>query len=387
MIDYFSINEFVFYVLVIALGIGRYHLLHRNRIQNLGRIDIPFDPHFQFYDEILQVHIPYYNKLSLSSKKLFVYRLKMVRENIEFQSREEFNVTIEVEVLISACITQLTFGFKSPIIPYLKGVIVFPSIFYSRLANAHVKGLAMGNGVVFLSWNDFKEGYYDNVDTYNLGLHEFTHMLHFQSDESNFSDPRLATYFDEWQMNGEEAFQKIKRGNQNFFRKYAGTNRSEFFSVCVENFFEVPEQFKAEMPEVYWHLCYLLKQNPLNSKNDYSFTNQQIKHLNKTENLNLPEYEIFHTRLDYEWWSYLHYFKVIIFIPLIFMLAAINDHHQLPSLARMTLVASGLIIVVRLHYYKNLDAITSKEFITHFFKRVFPLTWILTLIYIIFFVI
>lgn len=381
MSDYLTINEFVFYALVLAWGWVRYHLLHNNRIQDLNTKEYPIDAQFQYYNDILIQDIPYYNQLSEAGKHKFIYRLKQVWESLEFQAREDFNLTKENEILIAACVTQLTFGFKSPIIPYLKGVIVFPGIFYSRLADAYVKGLAMGNGVVFLSWEDFKEGYYFSTSTYNLGLHEFAHMLHFQSDESNFSDPRLAAYFDEWEINGEETFQRIKRGNQNFFRKYAGTNRSEFFSVCVENFFEVPEQFKAEMPEVYWHLCYLLKQNPLNNEQDFAFTNAQIKQLNKSENLHLPEYEIFHSKLDYEWWSYLHYFKVIILIPLIFMLIRIVEQNQMNALIRMALVASILSVAMRFHYYKSIAAINNRDFIQHFLKRVLPLTCILSLIF------
>ena len=381
MSDYLTINEFVFYALVLAWGWVRYHLLHNNRIQDLNTKEYPIDAQFQYYNDILIQDIPYYNQLSEAGKHKFIYRLKQVWESLEFQAREDFNLTKENEILIAACVTQLTFGFKSPIIPYLKGVIVFPGIFYSRLADAYVKGLAMGNGVVFLSWEDFKEGYYFSTSTYNLGLHEFAHMLHFQSDESNFSDPRLAAYFDEWEINGEETFQRIKRGNQNFFRKYAGTNRSEFFSVCVENFFEVPGQFKAEMPEVYWHLCYLLKQNPLNNEQDFAFTNAQIKQLNKSENLHLPEYEIFHSKLDYEWWSYLHYFKVIILIPLIFMLIRIVEQNQMNALIRMALVASILSVAMRFHYYKSIAAINNRDFIQHFLKRVLPLTCILSLIF------
>jgi Mlc titration factor MtfA (ptsG expression regulator) len=54
----------------------------------------------------------------------------------------------------------------------------------------------------------------------------------------------------------------ITRG-QDFFREYACTNTHEFFAVAVEIFFERPEGFKNEFPDLYNVLVRLLNQDPL----------------------------------------------------------------------------------------------------------------------------
>ena len=50
--------------------------------------------------------------------------------------------------------------------------------------------------------------------------------------------------------------------DQHFLRKYALTNKEEFFAVAVENFFERPAAFKTALPELYSILAKLLKQDP-----------------------------------------------------------------------------------------------------------------------------
>jgi hypothetical protein len=43
----------------------------------------------------------------------------------------------------------------------------------------------------------------------------------------------------------------VKSGEENFLRKYAGTNEAEFFAVASEVFFEKPKQLRREMPDLY----------------------------------------------------------------------------------------------------------------------------------------
>jgi hypothetical protein len=361
------IHEILFYGIVLFWAILRYHVLKKPE-------DIPEEtyiiPGFTHYNSLLEEKNPYYKELSETGRKKFVSRLRLIRDEIEFQSREDFNVTEEVRVLISACITQLTFGFEKPILPNLKGVVIFPSIFYSRLSEAWVKGLAMGNGVVFLSWEDFESGYRTDTATYNLGLHEFAHMLRMQAiGDINF-DYRLHSYFDEWEENGEEAFENINRGEQNFFREYGGTNKAEFFSVCIENFFEVPESFSKELPEVYWHLCYLMKQNPLNPKEDFSFNQEDTEIANELVKEPLPEYQIHVTDLEQKLWYYLAGLKNI---PIYIALGILINGWHTENIIRMGLVILITEITLRIQADGGLKSIKYTEYQIHVLKRSLPL--------------
>ena len=61
----------------------------------------------------------------------------------------------------------------------------------------------------------------------------------------------------------------MQAGEKSFLRSYGGRNEQEFFAVCVEHFFEVPENFKQKLPDIFFHLCILLNQDPLQKTKDY----------------------------------------------------------------------------------------------------------------------
>ena len=66
-----------------------------------------------------------------------------------------------------------------------------------------------------------------------------------------------------WELRATNTMREIADGSETFFREYGATNREEFFSVAVENFFERPAEFSEKHPLTYQVLCDLLNQNPL----------------------------------------------------------------------------------------------------------------------------
>ncbi len=193
------IHEIIFYVFVIIWGIVRFKVFGEK--EKYGESFSNFAGFYE-YNKLLESKNPYYKGLSEKGKHKFAHRTFLIKSEIEFQEREDFVITDEVKILISGCIAQLTFGFSNPLIPNLKGVVIFPGIFYSKLSEAWVKGLAMGNGVVFLSWEDFVSGYEPDTATYNLGLHEFAHILRLSVNDSYEDNFRLFHYYDDWEAHG-----------------------------------------------------------------------------------------------------------------------------------------------------------------------------------------
>ena len=59
----------------------------------------------------------------------------------------------------------------------------------------------------------------------------------------------------------------IRRGENNFLKSYGGINMTEMFAVCVEAFFEQPEEFQKELPKIYNTMVVLLNQDPLTYRN------------------------------------------------------------------------------------------------------------------------
>lgn len=188
-------HELLFYIVTGSWVAVRYFLLKRIRGSAEAEVSPVPASAFAAYDAVVALHIPYYTRLSAQGRQRFVSRLDEILEAIPLAGKDGFEVSREVHILTAACITQLTFGFARPHIPFLKGVSIYPDVFYSRLLEAWVKGMAVGTGIVFISWKHFLEGYKDASDTYNLGLHEFAHVLRFQAMELSLYDERLSSYF------------------------------------------------------------------------------------------------------------------------------------------------------------------------------------------------
>jgi Mlc titration factor MtfA (ptsG expression regulator) len=91
-------------------------------------------------------------------------------------------------------------------------------------------------------------------------------MAHALTFENRKSDFELNIFDRNAYMNWKKAvireFRRIQNGDKSFLRLYAFTDREEFFPVCTEYFFERPDDFKRERPELYEALSKLLKQDP-----------------------------------------------------------------------------------------------------------------------------
>ena len=223
------------------------------------------------------INFQYFQNLSPAGRSKFIKRIVHFINSKKFIGHHGLEVTGEMRVLVAASAVQLTFGLKKFILSHYHTIRLYPEAFYSKMLDAHLKGGTSEGGTISLSWADFKDGYADPEDKYNLGLHEMAHALKLDLIKGYDFDDRFAAYFDQWNDVALIAFKKMATGSASFLREYGATNMHEFFAVCVEHFFEVPEQLKKELPHIYYHLAFLLNQDPLNIVNDYSFSETLIK--------------------------------------------------------------------------------------------------------------
>ncbi|HNR20604.1 MAG TPA: zinc-dependent peptidase [Bacteroidia bacterium] len=233
----------------------------------------------------LDKHFPYYQNLSDAGREKFIKRVKWFKENKLFYGKEDLILSNEMIVHVSACFAQLTFGLKDYRLSSYKKIFLYPDIFYSGLLKADVKGLTFKHTAIHLSWKNFKEGYDNPDDKINLGLHELAHALKFDLEDELGFDSHFANYIDDWQRISEKEYNELANEVPSFLRSYGGANREEFFAVCVEHFFEAPEAFEDELPDIYNHLCFLLQQNPQNTTSDYLLTPTFLEKIKANEEL------------------------------------------------------------------------------------------------------
>lgn len=209
---------------------------------------------------ILKKEFQFYNTLPENRKKAFEHRVVKFIERHEFIGRSGFLITDQVKVLIAATSTMLTFGMRKYLFEVIDKVIVYESAYVSTLSGDCHKGEfnPQLKAIVF-SWEDFLQGYKIGNDNLNLGIHEFSHVLHFHGSK----------YDDISALNFNRMYKKIASEvkkpavsklliESDYFRIYAYTNQYEFLAVIIEHYFETPDLFRRKFPDLYKSVSLML---------------------------------------------------------------------------------------------------------------------------------
>jgi Mlc titration factor MtfA (ptsG expression regulator) len=257
-------------LVIIVLALIRYaqHIKHGYQYvdRRAAPVKVKVLPVPQAHRDILQKYFKYYQALSPSAKLTFERKVTMFVYSKQFIPRMITEVTIEAKVLIAASAVQLTFGLPDTTLGHFNKILVYPNDYYSRITKRYHKGEVNPMfGIIVLSWQSFIDGYINPNDAFNVGLHEMAHALRLESmirEDATTSDDNLFGQFDFY---AERVCLQLESSSNSIIRPYACTNKHEFFSVAVENFFERPLQLKEELPEVYALLVMLLRQDPLNT--------------------------------------------------------------------------------------------------------------------------
>ncbi|MCB0735338.1 MAG: zinc-dependent peptidase [Flavobacteriales bacterium] len=210
----------------------------------------------------------YYKNLSEEGRLRFIKRVRYLCMEKNFIGMDGLEITDQMRVLICAEMVRITFGRKRFKLGGFTTIRLYPGIFYSRLIKRNVKGLT-GRGFLALSWPDFLLGIEHPDDNLNLGLHEIAHALHIASFKGMSDMAEFQEYFGFWSRGALPFFQEMRQGEHDYLREYGSTNFHEFFAVVIEHFFETPEEFCRQIPELYWRTAVLLNQDPMQRENDY----------------------------------------------------------------------------------------------------------------------
>lgn len=204
--------------------------------------------------QILIQQFTFYNRLNSTHKKYFRHRVATFIKHKNFIGKEDFKVTDEVEVLISATAIMLTFGFRDFLIKSIEHVVIYPTEYFSTINNVFHKGEYNVNlKTLVLSWDNFKEGFRIENDKVNLGIHEFAHAIHFNSiyQEDINSVLFVDTYSELRDLIASDDNLRNRLISSEYIRNYAFTNDIELLAVILETFIETPQAFKLQFPNIY----------------------------------------------------------------------------------------------------------------------------------------
>ncbi|MFH4967739.1 zinc-dependent peptidase [Gaetbulibacter sp. M240] len=214
--------------------------------------------------QILKDQFLFYNKLSKREQRYFEHRLATFLKSKKFLGRDGISVDGHVQVLISATAVMLTFGFRDYLIGAVSTIIIYPETFYSQIKQEYHKGeFNPFFSALALSWKDFKKGYAIDNDNLNLGIHEFAHAIHYNSNtESDISSIIFRESINELlHLLSKDKDLREALINSQYLRSYAFTNPFEFLAVLIENFIETPHVFKDQFPQIYIKVKQMLNFN------------------------------------------------------------------------------------------------------------------------------
>ncbi len=298
-------------------------------------------------------YFSYYKTLDKNTQKLFIARcLKFIKDKI-ITGADGFEPNNKVKAIIAASAVQLTLGLDTWTLNYFDSIIIHPKDFDNIPSGLKFKGETNLRGYIRLSWEGFIAGYKVEDDNLNLGLHEFTHALRFNSITGFEQDYFVEHYFDAWLASADEPFNEIKQSKKTIFRKYGGTNLNEFLSVCIEHFFESPEQIKENYPDLFYATAILLNQRNENGLTKIGIREELFEHKNKLAKP-ISEYDIttkFKKTSSFK-------MLMVTLVPLLYTIGAAG----VISGVSLFLIILGMLFYLRFDFYYVTAQIKGREF-------------------------
>jgi Mlc titration factor MtfA (ptsG expression regulator) len=203
----------------------------------------------------LEKYNSFYRRLPARYKGYFGHRVSKFIDTYTFAGREGLEVNDAMKLQVAATSVMLTFGMRDYLHRSVSAIILYPDIYQSGSGDYHKGEFNPAAKAVVFSWKHFNEGLDVESDNLNLGLHEFSHVIHYEARRRlmGVRGP-LSIYVDTFQeiinfLNDKSSREQMIAAG--YFREYAYTNEFEFVAVVLEHFFETPAEFKQKVPELY----------------------------------------------------------------------------------------------------------------------------------------
>ncbi len=226
---------------------------------------IPNSDFPDYYRVILSENVIFYNNLSEEEKKRFEYKIQEFLLNCRISGiKTQVEETDKILIASSAVIPI----FEFPEWKYLNldEVLLYPGSFNTNFeinSSGYILGVVGSDymeGKMILSKQSLRNGFKNETDKKNTAIHEFIHLID-KSDGATDGVPEILLakqYTIPWIDLIKKEIDKIYEGKSDI-NPYGATNKSEFFAVISEYFFERPQLLKTKHPELYEMLEIIFK--------------------------------------------------------------------------------------------------------------------------------
>ena len=223
------------------------------------------------YKELLSHHVSYYCRLNEKNKIKFEEKIREFLGQVRLDGIDT-NVDDLDKLLVASSAVIPVFGFEKWTYFNLKNVLLYPASFNKDefLASGYEKNTLgmIGNGpmqrVMILSKPALHYGFRMEGAKENTGIHEFIHLLDKEDGDVDGLPEALLNrkYSSKWIELVNKNIETIFEGKSDI-NNYGAYNKAEFFAVASEYFFNQPDLFKENHPELFEFMCMIFNQNPV----------------------------------------------------------------------------------------------------------------------------
>ncbi|GJM36030.1 MAG: hypothetical protein DHS20C18_50310 [Saprospiraceae bacterium] len=253
--------NFIIVLLILFLVILGWWLFFRKKAENRA----PFPT---LWKDILSQKVRYYDRLSTIDKDRFEQAILQFFEDVEITGIE---ITIDDtdRLLVAASAVIPLFGFPGWRYHNLNEVLLYEGTFnrdyQTKGEERNILGM-VGTGplqrMMILSKPAVLRGFEDHKSKSNVGIHEFVHLLD-KADGATDGIPEVLMerpFIIPWLKEIHEEIKEIKDQNSDI-NPYGASNEAEFLSVVSEYFFNQPELFEKNHPELFMMMEKVFRQD------------------------------------------------------------------------------------------------------------------------------
>ena len=219
------------------------------------------------WSDFLLENVSFYRGLEEHERSVFHQRIWLFLETTAIEAGQ-FPVTDEDRLLVAASAIIPVWSFPKWHYFNLKGVYLLPAAFNAEFecgkADSVITGMVGTGpmaGKMALCKSALYQGFKNDKDKHNVGIHEFVHLIDMADGECDGYPERLKAFsfsIPWFELVGHK-IRDIENRKSNI-RDYGATNRAEFFAVASEYFFERPKMLKSRHPILFQSLSDLYQQ-------------------------------------------------------------------------------------------------------------------------------
>ncbi len=226
-------------------------------------------PWLEEWSTYLNNHVTFYRNLNAEDKQKFEQRSLLFLQTTAVEGAVNVDITDQDKLLVAASALIPVWGFPNWHYLNIKTVYLLPASFNDKFEcgtpDARITGMVGTGpmeGKMALSKPALHQGFANDRDKQNVGIHEFVHLIDMADGDCDGFPERVkhfeycAPWFDLVQYKISEVEE-----NKSNIRQYAATNKAEFLAVTSEYFFERPKMLKQKHPKLYSYLSDFYQQN------------------------------------------------------------------------------------------------------------------------------